>query len=291
MRVGYLGVGNMGNPMAGKILDAGHEVWIFDVREEAMRPLLDRQARRAESAKDLADRCGTLFVSLPTLDAFRLALTGPSGILEGTAVRTIVNTCTVGTPFLREMVAACAEKGVEIVDSPITGGPAVAAAGTLAVMVSGNPQRVEAVMPLLRLWGPTVVVAGSEPGAAQVLKLTNNILFAVSLVASSEALTMGAKAGLSAEAMLQVVNNGSGRNFATMSVYPNSVVPRTFDFGAPLDMLLKDVDLAVEQGDALGVPMWVCQAARLVIKHAIYQGRAQDDVSRVVEVVENGSRR
>jgi 2-hydroxy-3-oxopropionate reductase len=89
--------------------------------------------------------------------------------------------------------------------------------------------------------------------------------------------------------MLQVINNGSGRNFATLSVIPKSVVPGTFDFGAPLEMLVKDVDLAIEQGEALGVPMWVCQATRLVLRHAMFQGHGRDDLSRIIRIVEDAA--
>ncbi|HWA13442.1 MAG TPA: NAD(P)-dependent oxidoreductase [Burkholderiales bacterium] len=291
MKAGYLGVGNMGQPMAARLLDAGHELWIHDRREAAMQPLLARQAQRAASARELGERCETVVVSLPTLEAFRQAVTGPAGLLEGAGLKTLVNTCTVGAVFLDEMVEACAAKGVTVVDAPITGGPAVAAAGALAVMVSGEPARVAQLRPLFECWGKTIVVAGDRPGAAQILKLTNNILFAVSLVASSEALVMGARGGLGMEAMLQVINNGSGRNFTTLSVIPKSVVPGTFDFGAPLEMLVKDVDLAIEQGEALGVPMWVCQATRLFLRHALYQGRGSHDLSRIIQIVEDGTAR
>ena len=88
MRIGYLGVGNMGQPMAGKLLDAGHELWVCDLREDAMRPLLERQARRAASPKDLADACDTVVISLPTLRAFRQAVSGPDGLLAGEALKT-----------------------------------------------------------------------------------------------------------------------------------------------------------------------------------------------------------
>ena len=121
------------------------------------------------------------------------------------------------------------------------------------------------------------------------MKLTNNILFAVSLVATSEAMTMASKGGIPADAMLQVLNNGTGRNFATARVFPDVVVPGSFDFGATFEILIKDVNLAVEQGEALGVPMWVCQAARLVLLHGKFQGRGQQDLSRVVQVIEEGS--
>jgi 3-hydroxyisobutyrate dehydrogenase-like beta-hydroxyacid dehydrogenase len=290
MRIGYLGVGMMGQPMAEKLLDAGHELCLYDIREDAMRPLLERQARRAGSPKELADFCETVVVSLPTLATFRDAVTGQDGLLSGRALKTLVNTCTVGGPFLADIETACAAKGVTVIDAPISGGPMGARAGTLAVMVSGDPAKVAELMPIFRLWGPTVVTAGEKPGAAQVMKLTNNILAAVGLVATSEAMTMAAKGGIAADAMLQVLNNGTGRNFGTMLVFPQAVLPGTFDFGATIGILMKDVDLAIEQGEALGVPMWVCQAARLVLKHGVFQGRAQQDLSRVVQIIEDGVR-
>lgn len=291
MRIGYLGVGNMGLPMAGKLIDAGHELWIYDVRDEAMRPLLERQARRAGSPKELAETCETVVVSLPTLDIFRRALTGPDGLLAGKAMKTLVNTCTVGSPFVREVEAQCAESGVTLIDVPISGGVVGAKAGTLAVMVSGEPAKVAELMPTFRLWGKTVVVAGDKPGAAQIMKLTNNMLCAVAFVATSEAMTMSEQAGIPPEAMLQILNNGTGRNFATMHLFPDAILPGNFNFGATIDIIMKDVDLAIEQGENLGVPMWVCQAVRLVLKHGVFQGRGQQDLSRIVQIIEDGTRK
>ena len=291
MRIGYLGVGSMGQPMAEKLLDAGHELWLHDVREDAMRPLLERQARRAASAKELADAADTVVVSLPTLATFRDAVFGQHGLLSGKALKTIVNTCTVGAPFLADIETACAAKGVTVIDAPISGGPAGARAGTLAVMVSGDPAKVAELMAIFRLWGPTVVIAGDKVGAAQVMKLTNNIVFAVSLIGTAEALTMATNAGIPVAAMLQILNAGTARSFATATVFPKAVVPRTFDFGATIDILMKDVDLAVAQGEALGIPMWVCQAARLVLKHGVFQGRGQHDMSRIVQIIKDGARK
>ena len=291
MRIGCLGLGNMGQPMAGKLLDGGHELWVHDIREEAMLPLLERQARRATSAKELADTCDTVIVSLPTLEIFRHALSGPDGLLAGKALKTLVNTCTVGVTFIREVETECAAAGVTVIDVPISGGVGGARAGTLAMMVSGNPAKVAELMPVFQLWGKTVVVAGDRPGAAQIMKLTNNMLCAVALVATSEAMTMSGKAGIPDDAMLQILNNGTGRNFATTHIFPETVLPRTFDFGATIDILMKDVDLAIEQGEELGVPMWVSQAVRLVLKHGVFQGRAQQDMSRIVEIIEDGTRK
>ena len=291
MRIGCLGLGNMGQPMAGKLLDGGHELWVCDIREDAMLPLLERQARRTASPRELADACDTVIVSLPTLGIFRQALSGPDGLLAGKALKTLVNTCTVGVTFIREIETECAAAGVTVIDAPISGGVAGAKAGTLAMMVSGDPARVAELMPVFQLWGKTVVVAGDRPGAAQVMKLTNNMLCAVALVATSEAMTMSGKAGIPDDAMLQILNNGTGRNFATTHIFPDAVLPRSFDFGATIEILMKDVDLAIEQGEELGVPMWVSQAVRLVLKHGVFQGRAQQDMSRVVEIIEHGTRK
>jgi len=289
MQVGYLGVGNMGQPMAEKLLDGGHGLVVYDISERAMDPLLLRQARRAASPKDIADQCEIAVVSLPTLAAFRGAVLGPHGLADGGTIKLLLNTCTVGVPFLREIEAALAPKGITIVDCPISGGPAGARAGTLSVMVSGDPAAVERVRPLISLWGPTLTIAGDKPGAAQVLKLTNNILFAVSLAATSEAFVMGAKGGLDPRVMLSAINAGSGRNGATLTVMPNAVLDRSFDYGAAMHILMKDIDLVIAQGEELGVPMWVCQAARLVFKHAMFAGAANDDLSTLIRHVERGA--
>jgi len=287
-RIGFLGVGKMGRPMAGRLLDAGYELWVSDISEEAMQPLLDRQARRAGSPRELADACETIVVSLPTLPVFRQTLEGADGLLAGKSLKTLVNTCTVGSPFITAVAQACVPRGVTVIDAPISGGVEGAQAGTLAVMVSGDAASVAELMPLFRVWGPTVVTSGDKPGAAQIMKLTNNVLCAVALVATSEAMTMATRGGISAEAMLRVLNNGTGRNFATSNLFPNTVLSGTFQFGATIEILMKDVDLAIEQGEELGVPMWLCQAARLVLKHIVFQGHAQQDMSHVAHLIADG---
>jgi 2-hydroxy-3-oxopropionate reductase len=289
MQIGYLGVGNMGRPMASKLLEAGHQLAIHDINDVNMAPLLARQARRADSPRILADTTEIVVVSLPTLAAFREVVFGEKGLLQGSGMKILINTCTVGVPFVTEVAMALGKIGCVVVDCPISGGPSGAVAGTLAVMVSGDPAAVERVRPLISLWGPTVTVAGDAPGAAQLLKLTNNILFAVSLVATSEAFVMGAKGGLDPEVMLRAINAGSGANGATRTVFPSSVLSRSFDYGAALHILMKDIDLAIAQGEALGVPMWACQAARLVCKHAVMAGRGDADISSMVQVIEQSA--
>ena len=288
MTVGFIGVGNMGLPMAEKLIDAGERLIVHDMRTTAMQPLLDRQARSAPSPRAVADQCGTVIVSLPTLDTLRDVVLGDGGIIGGSAVKTVINTCTIGVPMVEELVAALGKKGIGLVDCPISGGPPGARAGTLSVMISGEPALVEAVRPLVSKWG-TVTVAGNRPGLAQVLKLTNNILSAVAMAATAEAYVMGAKGGVDPEVMTEAINKGSGRNSATVSKIPMSVLDRSFAYGAPIHILNKDLDLAIAQGEALGVPMWVCQAARLVFKHAVFEGMKDRDMTELVKLVERGA--
>ena len=238
MEAGYLGVGNIGQPMAEKLLDGGFPLLVHDINEAALQPLLQRQARRAASPKQLAEQCDVVFVSLPTLAAFRAVVFGENGLLQGRGMKVLVNTCTVGVTFIREVATAMAANDVTVVDCPISGGPAGARAGTLSVMVSGDAATIETVRPMIGCWGRTLTVAGDRPGAAQILKLTNNILFAVALVATSEAFVLGAKGGLDPEVMVAAINAGSGRNAATEMVFPRDVLTREFRFGAAMHILL-----------------------------------------------------
>jgi 3-hydroxyisobutyrate dehydrogenase-like beta-hydroxyacid dehydrogenase len=227
-------------------------------------------------------------VSLATLDALRDVCLGADGVLQGGKVKTLINTCTVGVPLVEEIAAAALEKGIALVDCPISGGPPGARAGTLSVMVSGPPAAIEAVIPVISLWGP-VTVAGDKPGLAQVLKLTNNILSAVALAATSEAYVMGAKGGVDPEVLTKAINAGSGRNSSTLDKFPKSVLTRNFDYGAEMHILMKDIELAIAQGERLGVPMWVCQAARLLFKHAVFTHGTESDITTLVQSIERAA--
>ena len=288
MTLGFIGTGNMGLPMAEKFVDAGQALIAYDTRPEAFAPLVARQVREARSVREVADNAETVFVSLPTLETLRDVCIGQDGLIHGDAIKVLVNTCTVGVPLVEEIAAAAAAKGITLIDCPISGGPPGARAGTLSVMVSGDPAVVERIEPLIAAWGP-VTNAGAKPGLAQVLKLTNNILSAVAFAATSEAYVMGAKGGLDPEVMTQAINVGSGRNSATLDKFPRAVLTRSFDYGAEMHILMKDIDLAIAQGERLGIPMWVCQAARLAYKHAVFADGDKPDITTLVKHTERAA--
>ena len=288
LSIGFIGVGNMGMPMAHKLMDAGVSLLVCDTRPEALTPLLSRNALRAESPREVADRCEIAFTSLPTLQSIKSVVLGDQGLVLGSRLRTVVNTSTIGVPLTEELATTLAAKKIGLVDCPISGGPAGARAGTLSVMVSGDRSLIESVRHLISCWG-IVTIAGEKPGMAQLLKLTNNILSAVAMVATAEAFVMGAKGGLDPEIMTAAINEGSGRNSMTLQKIPKCVLDRSFNFGAEIHLLMKDIDLAIEYGEKMGVPMWVCQAARLVFKHATFAGMKDRDVTEIVKLIEEGA--
>ncbi len=284
-RVGFVGVGMMGGRMAARLLDAGFELTIFDTSEAALAPLLARGAQRAASPTAVASAAETVLASLPTPPVVRAVAFGDNGVAAGTRIKTFVDLSTTGPRVAIEVAKALALKGITAVDAPVSGGPTGAAAGTLAVMVSCPRSVFASLEPILRVLGKTFLV-GEQPGMGQTMKLANNLLSATALAITSEAMVIGAKAGLDPRVMLDVINAGSGRNSATQDKFPRCVLPRSFDFGFPNGLLYKDVKLCLDEGEALGVPMLVGNAvAQLLAVAKVSQG-ANADISTIVRCVE-----
>jgi 3-hydroxyisobutyrate dehydrogenase-like beta-hydroxyacid dehydrogenase len=197
MHLGFIGVGKMGGPMAGRLLAAGHTLMLFDAHEAAMRPLLQRGARKAESAAAVAAEVETVLVSLPTPDIVKQVALG----LPGGKLRNFVDLSTTGPRVAREVAAALAPKGIAGIDSPVSGGVSGAEKGTLAVMLACPADRRAALEPVLQVFGK-VFYLGERPGLGQTMKLCNNLLSATAMAISCEAVVMGVKAGLDPRVMI-----------------------------------------------------------------------------------------
>jgi 3-hydroxyisobutyrate dehydrogenase-like beta-hydroxyacid dehydrogenase len=284
MKIGFIGVGNMGRPMCDRLLEAGHQLVVHDARDAAVRPLGERQARIVGSARAVADEAELVCASLPTLAAYREVALGKEGVRGSKAARIFVNLGTVGTRFIEDLTRDLAAASITTIDCPISGGPPGAAEGSLSIMASGPKDAFATLEPALKALGKVTYV-GEKPGMAQSLKLANNILSATALVATSEAIVMGVKAGLDPEIMLQAINLGSGRNSSTLQKFPEHVLTGAFDYGAAVDILLKDVDLALAEGEAMGVPMPVCQSVRQAIRLAKAVGGGTQDITRIAALV------
>lgn len=286
-RLGFIGIGNMGLPMASRLMDRGYGLTVFDIRGDAVQPLVTGGTRLAKSPAEVASEAETVLVSLPTPEVVREVALGANGIVKGSIVRTYVDLSTTG-PRVAELVEKeLREKGIEVLDAPVSGGVSGAEKGTLTVMVSGTLSVFEDVKPLLEIIGRKVIYVGQRPGLAQMMKLVNNFLNATALAASSEAFVLGVKAGLNPEIMLKVFNESTGRNSATEDKFPRSILPRTFDWGFKTDLMYKDVKLCMEEAETLGVPMWVGNAVRQLWAYAVSQGGGPRDFTTIIQYIES----
>lgn len=285
-QIGFIGIGVMGRPMARRLLAAGHALVVFDTDAQAVAELSALGAQAATSVRDVADRARIVFTSLPTPAVFRQVALGDGGIVEGSAVRIVVDLSTVGSRTEQEVAAGLLARGIETVDAPVSGGAAGAQKGTLAIMVAGKPAAVDEVRGLFEVLGKVLVV-GEQAGQGQLVKLLNNMLSSTAFAITSEAFVAGIKGGLDPEVMMAVFNVGSGKNGATMDKFPRHVLPRTFDFGFPIGSVCKDIGLAVDECQALGVPMWVGNAARQVWNFAMMQDGTRRDMTELAAYVEH----
>ncbi|TQI73956.1 2-hydroxy-3-oxopropionate reductase [Bosea sp. AK1] len=287
--IGFIGLGAIGSPMARRLVDAGYELVVYDISEPALR-VFAGSARLARSAREVADGAQIVFVCLASLPAHDTVVLGADGIVAGGAARICVITSTTGPELVARMQIGLAARGIALVDAPMTGGRVRAAAGTLTVMLSGPEDAIAAVEPVLRCYAGRIVHFGELAGRAQVMKLVNNVMSAVNFAIAAEALVFGSKAGLDPEAMLEVINNGTGKNDASLTVIPQNVLTRRFDFGSPMAVILKDMGAAVAEADRLGVPVAMTRAVTAMFERAIANGvSAQADQTELVRDLERSA--
>ena len=284
--IGFVGVGVMGNPIARHLIAKGHEVIVFDRSEAAVGAMVEAGAKAGTSLKDVVDRAPIVFTSLPSPAIFTQVLAGDGGIKQGKVVKVVVDLSTVGSRATKHAAAELLAKGIDLVDAPVSGGAAGAKAGTLAIMVAGHERAVSQVKGLLESFGKLFMV-GAEPGQAQLLKLLNNMLSSTAFAITSEAFVAGVKGGLDPQIMMAAINAGSGRSGASQDKFMKQVMPRTFDFGFPISSVCKDIGLAVEECEALGVPMWVGNTVRQLWNFAGRTDGMQRDMTELVTSIED----
>jgi 3-hydroxyisobutyrate dehydrogenase-like beta-hydroxyacid dehydrogenase len=285
MDIGFIGLGNMGQPMARRLIEAGHKLVVYDTRNDAVAPLIALGAQLASSPADVADRVETVMASLPSLQISEKVATGAGGVIHGKRIKRFIDLSTTGSRVAAKIAAALAKKNIVQIDCPVSGGVGGASKGTLAVMVSGPRNEIEVVKEALSVFG-RVFVIGEKPGMAQTMKLANNFLSATAMAATSEAVAMGVKAGLDAAVMIDVINAGSGRTTASDGKFPQSILPRTFNYGFATGLMLKDVRLCVEEAEALEVPDTVMRAVLEQWETTNTEFGSDTDFTAIVKMIE-----
>jgi 3-hydroxyisobutyrate dehydrogenase-like beta-hydroxyacid dehydrogenase len=285
MDIGFIGLGNMGAHMARRLVEAGHKVFVYDTRQEAIGNLAACGAIAVRSPAEVADAAETVMASLPTPDVVLDVATGPRGVIEGKRVRRFIDLSTTGAVTAQRIFALLRARDIVQIDSPVSGGVGGAERGTLAVMVSGPQADIAAVEPALKVIGK-IFVLGERPGLGQTMKLVNNVLSAAAMAATAEAMVTGVKAGLDPRQMLEVINAGTGRNTATEDKFAKAVLPGTFDLGFAAALMQKDVKLFLAEREALGVPTEVIEAVGRLFQLTCEECGPAADLSAVVVPVE-----
>ena len=283
--LGFIGVGRMGGSMAERLLAAGHPVAVYDRDEAAVARLVSVGATRADSPAAVASAAAVVLASLPTPAVVLDVVRGPNGVIDGKGVRIFVDLSTSGAATAIAIDECLRERGIQSLDAPVSGGPAGARAGTLALMASGPRAAFDAVEAVLARLGRTFYV-GEKAGLGQTLKLANNLMSQSAIAITAEALALGVKAGLDPQLMLDVINVSSGRNTASDIKFPKHVLTRGFDFGFATGLALKDVRMCLAEAAQLGVPMSVGRSVGELLSLAEQEYGAESDCTSVARVVE-----
>lgn len=288
-RVAFIGLGNMGGPMASNLLQAGHSISVFDLSAEAIAPLAERGASVAESALAAAIGKDYIISMLPAGKHVIGVYLGDQGLLAHIDKHTTVLDCsTIDAATAREVGEAAETLGIGFMDAPVSGGVAAAAAGTLAFMCGGDPMTFEKARLILADMGKNIFHAGPA-GAGQVAKGCNNMLLAIHMIGTCEALEMGARHGLDPTVLSQIMTASSGRNWSleVYNPYPGvmDAAPASNNYkpGFMVDLMVKDLGLAMEIAESGGVANRMGQLAQALFGEHQAEGNGAMDFSSIMQ--------
>ena len=277
MRVGFIGLGNMGGPLARRLVQR-HQLTVHDRRPEAMQAFIDEGATGAASPAELAAQCEIVLTCLPSSAEVREVVFG-GGLLEGLQPGALVVDMTTGDPAqTRAMARDLAAKGLQMIDAPVSGGPRGANEGTIAIMVGAPDDLFRRVRPVLESISSNVLHAG-DVGAGHAIKAGNNLLNLVCRLASFEVVSMLVKNGVAPDKAVGIIQKSSGRSYATEITLPDNILSGKMFQGFTLALMRKDSSLALEIGRASDVPMPFGNLAREMLQGAINEHGPEDDMS------------
>ena len=289
--IGFIGLGNMGLPMAANLIKAGYPVHAFDVRPEAVELAVARGAAAIGSAAEAASRVEVLITMLPNSPEVEAAYLGPKGILEG-APRTLtcVDMSTIDPAATRRVGARLGAAGVQMVDAPVSGAVPRAVEGTLTIMVGGETATVEDVRPILEKMGSNVIHVGPL-GSGEVAKICNNLLAGVSMIAAAEAYTLGMRAGVDPKVLHEVIRKSSGNcwaiehNCPVPGLVPKAASNQAYAAGFMADLMAKDLSLARTAAREVGATCFTGALAHELYTLASRHGLGRKDYSSVIQLL------
>ncbi len=283
--VGFIGVGNMGNPMAANILKAGFPMTVFDLSPKAMENLVKAGAKAAGSAREVAENCEVVLTSLPASPDVEKAYLEPGGLIERARSGTIlVDLSSVLPSTPRRIEPKAKEKGLGFLEAPVSGGVSGAAAGTLAIMVGGDAETLKRAQHVLKPMGPNIFHVGPA-GAGNTVKAINNMMASVNSLAMMEGVAVGVKAGLDPMTIYEVVKASSGGSKALERI-PRAIVPRNFEPGFKVALMNKDLETFNTIAKELHVPVSFANVAQRYQQAAMAAGLSEQDTTAAMIIIE-----
>ncbi|MCA1717316.1 MAG: NAD(P)-dependent oxidoreductase [Actinobacteria bacterium] len=287
MRIGFVGLGNMGGPMCRRFLESGFEVSVYDVNPEALSSLGDTAAEPADNLKALATFADVVLLSLPDSDVVERAVLGDGGLADGlSSGKVLIDTSSSRPSSTRTIAGRLAGEGIEMLDAPISGGVLRAEEGKLAVMVGGKREVFERYYEVFQAFGEKIFHVGDH-GAGHLVKSLNNLLSARTLASAAEAVILARKAGIAPETLLEVLNAGNGRSYSTEVKFPRFILNRAFDDGFALDLMAKDLKLALETAAEMDHPKFSGAAVAQLWQAAAAQGYGPEGHASIYAFLEN----
>jgi len=283
--VGFIGVGNMGNPMASNVLKAGFPMIVYDRNPQAMENLLQAGAQRAASAREVVEGSEIVLTSLPASPDVEAVYLEPGGLVDSAKPGTmLIDLSSVLPSTPRKIEPRAQARGVHFLEAPVSGGVSGARAATLAIMVGGDPETLTRAQPVLRAIGPNIFHVGPV-GAGNTVKAINNMMASVNALAMMEGVALGVKAGLDPMTIYEVVKASSGGSKALERI-PNSLIPRHFEPGFKVQLMNKDLETFNTIAKELHVPVSFANVAQQYQQMAIAAGLAEQDTSVVMTIIE-----
>jgi 3-hydroxyisobutyrate dehydrogenase len=237
------------------------------------------------SPRAVADTATVVFACLPSVEVSRQVALADDGVAHGRAIQVYAEMSTIGREAVEDIASSLARHGIRTLDCPVTGGAPIARRGDLTLLVSGAEAVVAQVRPLLQLMGKNIFVLGERPGMGQIMKVVNNIIMGTNLVTACEGMSLGAKAGLDPAVMLQAIQSGTAQSFAAGAILQRGVAG-TFDYGAALTILDKDMSLGMHEARALQAALPVVQQAQAQWRAALESGLGDLDFTAILQYVE-----
>jgi 3-hydroxyisobutyrate dehydrogenase len=289
MRIGFIGIGSMGRPMSINLLRAGYELTVYDIREEAMEAPIRLGANAATGPKEVAQASDIVLTSLPTPEALEQVVLGADGVLEGARKGSIlIDTSTVSPSTIKKIWAEAKDRGLMVLEAPVSGGVIGAEAGTLTVIVGGDRPVFERCHEILKVIGENIIHVG-DIGSGNTVKLVNNLISLANVAVLSEGMVLGVKAGIEPETLYNVIKVSSGRSYALEVKLPRIISKGEFNQGFALDLACKDLGLALDLGREIGVPLLVTSVARQVYELARARGMGRLDHTAVITLLEEAA--